>query len=163
MRRTCLALTMGLATFAGTSAIWADTILVEDRVVEIAQTLADPTDLWVSPTDLTKLNGFVLKPEGACLDEICVPIQQSKDSDIFISRGGQSWVNATELADRIQQPYVADHDAEVWSLGIIPVQRSSFVRDGTAPDFTLPDWQGNDVSLSDFKGKKIMLLTWASW
>jgi hypothetical protein len=163
MRRICFALTMGLITIAGPSLTWGDTVLVEDRVVEIAQTLSDPTDLWVSPKDLTKLNGFVLKPEGACLDDICVPIQQSKDSDIFISRRGSSWVNATELADRIQQPYVADHEDGVWSLGVIPVQRSGFLRDGTAPDFTLPDWQGNNVSLSDFKGKKIMLLTWASW
>ena len=163
MRGVYLGLTLGLATVSGSPLTWADTILVENRVVEIAQTLADPTDLWVSPDDLTKLNGFVLKPEGACLDDICVPIQQSEDSDIFISRRGQSWVNASELADRIQQSYVADYDAGVWSLGTIPVQRQGFVRDGTAPDFTLPDWKGNDVSLSDFKGKKIMLLTWASW
>ncbi len=26
-----------------------------------------------------------------------------------------------------------------------------------APDFTLPDQEGNDVSLSDFKGKKLVL------
>jgi peroxiredoxin Q/BCP len=26
-----------------------------------------------------------------------------------------------------------------------------------APDFTLPDQDGNDVSLSDFKGKKLVL------
>ena len=72
MRRICLVLTISLAATGGMPVTWADTILVEDRVVEITQTLADPTDLWVSPTDLTKLNGFVLKPEGACLDEICV-------------------------------------------------------------------------------------------
>jgi peroxiredoxin len=32
-----------------------------------------------------------------------------------------------------------------------------------APDFTLPDIDGNSHSLSDFRGKKILLLTWASW
>jgi peroxiredoxin len=32
-----------------------------------------------------------------------------------------------------------------------------------APDFTLPDMNGKLHSLSDFRGKKVLLLTWASW
>jgi peroxiredoxin len=28
----------------------------------------------------------------------------------------------------------------------------------TAPDFTLPDWQGNPVSLSDFRGEKHVII-----
>ena len=32
-----------------------------------------------------------------------------------------------------------------------------------APDFTLNDIDGNPVSLSDFKGKKVVLVFWASW
>ena len=32
-----------------------------------------------------------------------------------------------------------------------------------APDFTVNDSKGNAVSLSDFKGKNIVLLFWASW
>lgn len=32
-----------------------------------------------------------------------------------------------------------------------------------APDFTLPDLDGNEVSLSDFKGKVIFLHFWATW
>ena len=33
----------------------------------------------------------------------------------------------------------------------------------TAPDFTLKDINGKSVSLSDFKGKKVVLQFWASW
>lgn len=32
-----------------------------------------------------------------------------------------------------------------------------------APDFTFPDWDGNDVSLSDFRGKYVLIDFWASW
>jgi hypothetical protein len=32
------------------------------------------------------------------------------------------------------------------------------------PDFTLPDiWTGKPVSLSDFRGKKVLLIHFASW
>ena len=32
-----------------------------------------------------------------------------------------------------------------------------------APDFRLPDMNGKLHALSDFRGKKVLLLTWASW
>ena len=34
---------------------------------------------------------------------------------------------------------------------------------GDAPDFTLPDLEGNSLTLSDFKGKVIILNFWATW
>ena len=33
----------------------------------------------------------------------------------------------------------------------------------TAPDFTLPDLEGRLHSLSEHRGKKVLLVTWASW
>ena len=32
-----------------------------------------------------------------------------------------------------------------------------------APDFTLPALDGGEVSLSDYRGKKVLILVWASW
>jgi len=34
---------------------------------------------------------------------------------------------------------------------------------GDAPDFTLPDLEGNSLTLSDFRGKVIILNFWATW
>ena len=155
----------GLAVLlaAMAQAAGAATILYDGSTATVDETLSDPTDLWVTVQDLPRVNGFELKPEGACLDEICVPVRQEEDSDIFVNRRDTGWLNVTELARRIQQPIVADHETQTFSLGVIPVQRQSFVRDGLATDFTLQDWQGNTLSLSDFKGRKIMLLSWASW
>ena len=34
---------------------------------------------------------------------------------------------------------------------------------GKAPEFTLPDMEGNIVKLSDYKGKYVLVDFWASW
>ena len=113
-----LPLFLGLA-LAMTPPLLAEpaTVLYVDRTTDVERTLADPTDLWVVPGDLTRINDFVLKPEGACIDDLCVPIRQDRDSDIFVTRDSQGWINITELADRLQQQYVVDAQARVWSFG----------------------------------------------
>lgn len=40
---------------------------------------------------------------------------------------------------------------------------SRFVQGGVAPDFTQNDPQGNPVSLTDFRGKVVLVDFWASW
>ena len=58
---------------------------------------------------------------------------------------------------------LADAGARVWSFGEIPVVRGSFLESRIAPDFTVPDRKGRPVRLSQFRGKKVLLVTWASW
>ncbi len=139
------------------------TVLYNGKTVKVAQTLPDPNDLWTSPADLTRINGFVLKAEGACLEEICIPVRLDRDSELLITRAGKKWFNITELARKLQQPFKVDHDKNVWSFGQIPLKRSSFATDAVAPDFAMEDRKGRTVRLSDFRGKKVLLLTWASW
>ena len=141
----------------------AVTVLYDDHAIAVERTLADPNDLWVVPEDLPRINGFELKPEGACLDELCVPVLQDRDSDMFVTRRGQPWFNVTELARKLEQAYVVDHDHHVWSFGEVPVTRTSFLNAAIAPDFALPNRVGELVRLSDFRGKKVFIVTWASW
>jgi hypothetical protein len=139
------------------------TVLYQNRVVEVARTLDDPNDLWVVPEDLTRINDFVLKPEGACLAELCIPVRQDRDSEMFVTRAGQGWFNVTELARRLQQAYVLDSEHAVWSFGNIPAARNAFLQSAVAPDFALPNREGKLVRLSDFRGRKVLVITWASW
>ncbi len=139
------------------------TVLYNDEVIEVSQTLADANDLWVIPEDLTRINGFVLKPQGACLDELCIPIIQDRDNDMLVTRSDQKWFNVTELANILQQSFVVDHATSTWSFGAMPLERRSFLNSAQAPDFELEDRNGNMVKLSDFRGKKVLLVTWASW
>lgn len=141
----------------------AATVLYQEREVQLQEVLPDATDLWVKPEDLTRINDFELKPQGACFEELCIPVLQDRDSDLYVTRQNQGWFNVIELADKLQQAYVVDYQDSVWAFGEMPVKRQSFLRGGQAPDFALPDRDGNMVSLSDFRGKKVLLLTWASW
>ena len=162
MKLTQLALTTICLATAAIS--FADTtVLYQDRVVSVDSVLPDPNDLWVAPMDLPRINGFELKPEGACLDDICVPVKQDQDSELFVTRADKPWFNVSGLARKLQQEYVQDHEASVWSFAPLPVSRNLLASQHIAPDFTLDDREGNPVTLSAFKNKKVLLITWASW
>ncbi len=62
---------------------------------------------------------------------------------------------------RMGRAYDSEH--RTWSFGQVPSTRSAFLDSAIAPDFALPDREGNLVHLSDFRGKKVLLLAWASW
>jgi peroxiredoxin len=51
--------------------------------------------------------------------------------------------------------------AAVLLLTFVPVSVAQ--SDNTAPAFTLPDRDGNEVSLADFRGKIVVLNFWATW
>jgi cytochrome oxidase Cu insertion factor (SCO1/SenC/PrrC family) len=58
---------------------------------------------------------------------------------------------------------VADASGEVLSLGTGAEDRNAELAGLTAPDFTLPDIAGTPHTLSQLRGKKVFLSTWASW
>ncbi len=45
----------------------------------------------------------------------------------------------------------------------IAIVAGSPLLNGPAPDFTLPDLDGQPVSLSDYRGRPVLLNFWASW
>jgi hypothetical protein len=60
-------------------------------------------------------------------------------------------------------PVLHDDSGTVWVLGEGAEARASSLRSLEAPDFTLPDVDGRPHSLSDYRGKKVFLVSWASW
>ena len=141
----------------------AATVLYQGETIAVEKTLDDPNYLWVAPSDLTRINDFVLKPEGACLDEICIPIRQDSDTDLVVTKDGQKWINVTGLAKKMNQAYTVDSANDVWSFGEIPVTKTAYLSSSVAPDFELKDRSGKTVRLSDDRGKKVLIITWASW
>ena len=163
LKHTGIGLFCTSVLLSGTVLAQSATVLSNGQVVELEQTFPDARDLWVRPDDLPRINGFELKPQGACYEALCIPVLQDRDSDLYVQRQGQGWFNVTELADMLQQAWIADYRDKVWSFGGMPIERRAFLQSAEAPDFELPDRDGNPVRLSDFRGKQVLLLTWASW
>jgi len=152
-RRTFL-MTSGAAVVASGAPAIAATVLYSDRTVALDRVQPDPNDLWVRKSDLKKINDFEVKPQGACREDLCIPI--SKD----LQRG--EWFNLSGFARKTGESVIKD-DSGVYSFGEIPLVRGAFYSTRVAPDFAVPDRKGRVVHPSDFRGKKVLVITWASW
>jgi hypothetical protein len=135
------------------------TVLYNEHTVTLTDVRADPARtvdaLWVRKSDLPRINDFELKPQGACRADVCIPIPKSMTSGAYF--------NLTAFAKKVGQAVVAEPGVRLWSFGEIPVVRGSFLESRMAPDVVVPDRAGRPVPLSSFRGKKVLLVTWASW
>ncbi len=61
------------------------------------------------------------------------------------------------------QPVLHDAARRTWVLGSGAQQRSATLASLRAPDFALPDLAGRTHRLSQYRGRKVFLATWASW
>jgi len=159
MKRRDFLLTSGgaVAAFAAPSTTPSPAIvLYNDHVAKLDKIRPDAhslNDLWVRAADLPRINEFELKPQGACRADMCIPVSKNL-------KAGE-WFNLTGFAHKLGQTVVTD--SGVWSFGEIPVVRGNFYNSRIAPDFAAPDRKGRTVHLSDFRGKKVLVVTWASW
>jgi len=132
--------------------------LYDGRAIALDRITIDPKApeaLWIQKADLPRINGFELKPQGACRADVCIPVPRT------MSRGNT--FNLTAFSQRVGQRVVADSPSRVWSFAEIPVVRGAYLESRMAPDVSIPDRKGKAVRLSQFRGKKVLLVTWASW
>lgn len=98
--------------------------------------------------------GWSIKPEGACKGDVCIPLSddltEAEDLDL------------AALAQQMNLPLVHDEGHGVWALGPDSVGGRTLVS-AEAPDFTLPDIDGNPFRLSSLRGKKVLLYAWSPY
>ena len=111
--------------------------------------------LRVSPPDAKTVTGWTLKPEGMCRDDLCVPLAADARRD--------DSVDLAAFWRTLGHPVVSDSPGSVWVLGTAAESRDKALAGLDAPDFTLPDLAGVPHRLSELRGKKVFLTTWASW
>jgi len=130
------------------------TILYDNREAQIDGAECRRDEIWVPLDQLERISGWRQTPEGLCQADVCLPVPP-----------GASWADAgsfnlSAFAAHRRQGAARDPAHAIWSFGPAPGAR---FHSETAPDFTLPDFSGRLHSLSDYRGKKVLLLSWASW
>jgi len=111
----------------------------------------------IAPESLESALGWTLKPEGLCRGEVCVPVREP--SALADERG----IDLAVFAELQGRPLALDPEERAGALGTSAAERGSQLATLDAPDFTLPDLQGRSHSLSQQRGKKVLLIAYASW
>jgi hypothetical protein len=108
------------------------------------------TTLDLDRAQFEQRTGWALKPEGACKDEVCVPLGDAKSLE--------------DIAGRLGMPLIEDEAHGVWALGPVSAVTGRALTTAVAPDITLPQvLTGEPFHLSSLRGQKVLLLAWASW
>jgi hypothetical protein len=92
-----------------------------------------------------------------CSDALCIPVA---DEAALVSDDGLDLAGFARVQERALALDVAERAA---FLGGSARERAQALASQHAPDFTLPDLDGRPHSLSEQRGKKVLLVAWASW
>jgi hypothetical protein len=111
----------------------------------------------VAPADLERAFGWELKPQGLCKGDVCVTLRERRGLVV------DDAVDLAVFAQTLGQPLAMDAGERVAVLGESAAARGSRLASLIAPDFTLPDLEGRLHSLSQHRGKKVLLIAYASW
>ena len=135
------------------------TVLHEQSETACSTAHVDGEQLWIGAGEFESATGWSFKPEGFCRGDICVPVPAGRATE-FVDGDA---VNAAAFWRHMHNPVVHDAVGEVWVLGPNVADRGTSLQSLAAPDFTLPDLTGAERTLSEHRGKKVLLATWASW
>ena len=138
------------------------TIIYDERATVADQSQPDGDDLWVPAADLPAATGWELKPEGICRDELCIPVT-GEQTGLLRGDGNAQQVNLAGFARYLDQPVAHDDTHGAWYFGTPVEQLRAPLLQLEAPDFELPDLSGRRHRLTEQRGKKVLLIAWASW
>jgi hypothetical protein len=114
------------------------------------------TSLDVDTSEYESASGWHLRPDGACRGDVCVPL-----GDGVRSADG-SRVQLDRLAERLGAAFVHDAPRGLYAIGPSTVSGRALAT-AEAPELELPDLDGNPFRLSSLRGRKVLLVAWASW
>ena len=101
-----------------------------------------------------RATGWKLEPQGACKDDRCVPLP-----GVEPDAGGR--FDVTTLAARLAMPVAHDETHGLWAVG--PESGGRVLDSARMPELVLPDFHGNAFDVASLRGRKVLLLAWASW
>jgi hypothetical protein len=131
-------------------------LLEGGRVHEVAADLSGG-GVRLAAEDVERVLGWKLEPRGLCRAGVCVPVGALAD------RVGPGGVDLEAFAQLLRRPLALDVEERAGALGVAPADRAEQLAGLEAPDFALPDLAGRRHRLSAHRGKKVLLIAYASW
>jgi len=116
-------------------------------------------DVRIAPELIHQALGWKLEPEGLCKAGMCVPVPVGNHGELV----GDDGIDLAGLAKALDSPLALDLTERAGALGTPAFERGAMLESLEAPDFSLPDLAGRMHSLSDHRGKKVLLIAYASW
>jgi len=111
--------------------------------------------LDLTAEEFAAVTGWEIKPEGACLDEVCIPLPP-------LDLDAEGRFDVTVIADRLDMPIAHDDTHDLWAFGPRSGDRRVLDR-ARMPELVLPDFDGNPFDLASERGRKVVLVAWGSW
>ena len=112
--------------------------------------------LRVDVSDFETRTGWSVRPEGLCQGDVCLPLPPEAVDD--------GTLDVEAVAERSGMPLVHDGPHGVWALGPATAATGRALSSAVAPELELPDLRNGELfRLSSLRGKKVLLLAWASW
>ncbi len=131
-------------------------VIIDDgRPVTVPATVNDSV-VRLPAESLRVALGWELKPEGLCRGDVCVPLPPGASAD-------HPGIDLAGLAEVLCRPLALDIVEGATYLGAPVEERCNTLASLEAPDFTLPDLDGRLHSLRDHRGRKVLLVAYASW
>lgn len=134
-------------------------VLTETGPTQVEAAQAEGDQLWLPASELERATGWSFQAEGFCRDDACIPVPPGREAEFVRAES----VNVAEFWRRRGGPVLRSRAGDVWMLGESAETRGASLDSLEAPDFTLPDLDGTPHSLGAQRGKKVLLVTWASW
>ena len=123
----------------------------------VVEAVADGDRLLIDPAALPAALGWEWKPEGLCRGTVCVPV---RDRDRLLV--GER-LDIAAVADALGRPAVVDPGAGIAAIARPAEARQQALRNHRVPEFTLPDLDGAPHDLDEWRGKKKLLVAFATW
>src|SRR5262245_36368916 len=131
--------------------------LIEGGSFHALEATLEGERVWIAADALASATGWVLKPEGLCREAVCVPVRER--GALVGARG----IDLVAFAAALGRPLALDTAERTAALGTAAADRSAALTSLEAPDFSLPDLAGRRHTLSEHRGKKALLIAYASW
>ena len=132
------------------------TMIADGRQVTAPLT-QDGDALLIGADTLDTLLGWHVTEGTLCRDDRCLPLARHTN----LAHGDK--IDLAAFAALLEMPLAIEAGAQALAVGAAPDELARTLREGIAPDFCLPDLAGREHRLSDHRGRKVLLVTWATW